>query len=385
MDELLDNANIPALSLSWCQKGTRYSVACGSTDTSAPSPVDTNTLFQASSLSKPVSAAIVLDLVARDLWDLDTPLAEYAPFGPPELQQDTRYLILTTRMIIGQCSGLPNGDDAEQEFIATPNTRFTYSGMALDFLKQVIEATTHKKWEAIAQEFFSKVGMKSSTFKQLPASHLRNTREVARAHNSDGSPRAIAPIDSPEVPGASLLTTAKDYITFLQYCFNNDFLRSTLMTGVLSGLPPMSSTTAQVQWGLGMGIYSNSNSNKTIAFHHGNNPGSNAFFAMDMTTGDCVACLSNSADGPFVFQRVVEPIVGDMTSLFQWLYNWFSFRDVSTPKAPDAIAQLVHSIHILAKEDSVDNARELTQQYRNALEKIRHDEGTLSNLKGAPK
>jgi hypothetical protein len=59
--------------------------------------------------------------------------------------------------------------------------------------------------------------------------------------------------------------------------------------------------------------------------------------------------------------------------------------DVSTPKAPDAIAQLVHSIHILAKEDSVDNAREVTQQYRNALEKIRHDEGTLSNLKGAPK
>jgi CubicO group peptidase (beta-lactamase class C family) len=78
MDELLDNANIPALSLSWCQKGTTYAVASGSTDTSAPSPVDTNTLFQASSLSKPVSAAIVLGLVAQGLWDLDTPPAQHS-------------------------------------------------------------------------------------------------------------------------------------------------------------------------------------------------------------------------------------------------------------------------------------------------------------------
>ena len=67
MKQLLDNANIPALSLSWCQKekGTRHAVAYGNTDTSAPSSVDTNTLFQAASLSKPVSAAIVLDLIAQ--------------------------------------------------------------------------------------------------------------------------------------------------------------------------------------------------------------------------------------------------------------------------------------------------------------------------------
>ena len=128
MQELLENASIPALSLSWCQNGAIHSVASGNTDTSAPSPVDSNTLFHASSLSKPVSAAIVLDLVAQGQWDLDKPLAEYGPFGPLELQQDPHYRTLTTRMVIGQSSGLPNwfGDD-EKRFIATPNTRFTYS------------------------------------------------------------------------------------------------------------------------------------------------------------------------------------------------------------------------------------------------------------------
>jgi CubicO group peptidase (beta-lactamase class C family) len=372
MEELLDHANIPALSLSWCQKGTRQAVASGSTDTSAPSPVDTNTLFQASSLSKPVSAAIVLDLVAQGQWDLDKPLAEYGAFGPPELQQDPRYSMLTTRMVIGQCSGLPNSDDAEKKFIATPNTRFTYSGMALDFLKEVIEKETGNHWETIAQAFFTKASMESSTFKPLPASHLRGTRKVASAHEVDGTPRAAAPIDAPEVPAGSLLTTPKDYIHFLQYCFKNDFLRSNLMSGTLSNLPPVSSETAEVQWGLGMGVYRDSE--KTIAFHWGNNPGSNSFFAMDMATGDCVACFSNSVNGPHVFEQVAEAIVGDIKPLFQWLSTYCTFKDASTPSAPDAISEIVHSIHTLAQEGHPEPGLEVTQRYRNALENINHDE-----------
>lgn len=141
MDDLLDNASIPALSLSWCSKEISHAVASGITDKSAPRPVDTNTIFQASSLSKSVSAAMVLDLVAEGQWDLDKPLFEYSEFGPHELSQDPNYQKLTTRMVIGQCSGLPNwfAEGDEKKFIANPNTRFTYSGVALDFLKQVIE------------------------------------------------------------------------------------------------------------------------------------------------------------------------------------------------------------------------------------------------------
>ena len=321
-------------------------------------------------------------MVAQGQWDLDKSLAEYGSFGPPELQQDLRYPELTTRMVIGQCSGLPNGDNAEQKFIATPNTRFTYSGMGLDFLKKLIEETTHKKWETIAQAFFTKVGMESSTFKQLPASYLSGTRKVARAHEADGTPRATVPIDSPEIPAGSLLTTAKDYITFLQYCFKNDYFRSTLMTGALSNLPPVSSPTAQIQWGLGMGVYSDSDSkgNKTIAFHWGNNPGSNAFFAMDMATGDSVACFANSVNGPKVFHQVAEPIVGDMTPLFQWLSTYCNFKDVTTPKVPDAIAKMVHSIHTLAKEGPVDTGIEVTQHYRNAVDEVRHDGQAMGTL-----
>ena len=390
MQRLLDNVNIPALSFSWCQKDARHAVAYGKTDTLSPNPVDTNTLFQAASLSKPVSAAIVLDLVAHGKWNLDTPLAEIAGeagYGPPELKKDPHYKTLTTRMIIGQCSGLANfgqdGDDGKK-FIATPNTRFTYSGVALDFLMQLIERKTEKKWENIAQDFFKRAGMNSSTFqRQLPDGSLNGThRDIAKAHMADPSPDGpMAPLpplpdDVPGIAAGSMLTTAEDYVTFLQYCLKNDYLKSTLLTSALSTLPPTTSPeTSQVQWGLGMGVYRDrdpkTEKTKTIAFHWGNNTGSISFCAMDMKTGDCVVSFANSMNGPSVFQKVAEPIVGDITPLFQWLSQYCGFKDVNPPQAPEAIATTICSIHSLANEQSVDNGIEATQRHRNALEEIK--------------
>ena len=365
MKKLLDNANIPALSLSWCQKGTQYAVAHGTTDTTAPNPVDTNTLFQAASLSKPVSAAIVLDLVDQGTWDLDTPLADIADYGPPEIRQDPHYRTLTTRMVIGQRSGLANygqdGDDGTK-FIAIPNTRFTYSGIALDFLKQVIEKKTGKEWEEIAQDFFKKAGMKSSTFqRQLPGGNLHDAqRDIAKAHMADPhpdgplTPLSPLPDDGRGILAGSMLTTAEDYTTFLQHCFKNKYLNSTLLEGDLAKLPPtLSPETSRIKWGLGMGVYSEGDPTKpekTIAFHWGNNTGSISFCAMDTETGDCVVSFANSMNGPTVFQQVAEPIVGDINPLFQWLSKYCNFNDVNRPEKPNAIAAMVHSIHLLTTD-----------------------------------
>lgn len=387
MKVVLGNANIPALSLSWCQKNVRHSVAHGTTDTLAPTPVDTNTLFQAASLSKPVSAAIVLDLVAQGKWDLDTPLADIADYGPPELRQDPHYRTLTTRMVIGQYSGLANygqdGDDGKK-FIAEPNTRFTYSGVALDFLQQVIEQKTGKKWEEIAQDFFKKIGMTSSTFQsQLPDSVLHGAhREVARAHLADSSsnddslvPLPPLPADGHGVLAGGMHTTAEDYIAFLQYCFKNAYLKSTLLKGEFSKLPPTTAPeTSQVKWGLGMGVYSDSEQEKTIAFHWGNNTGSISFCAMDMETGDCVVSFANSMNGPSVFQLVAEPVVGDIEPLFQWLSTYCAFKDVDPPKEPEIIATAVEFIHESARKEQEDNDWNPLRHMRKELDQLRKDE-----------
>jgi len=291
-------------------------------------------------------------------------------------------------MIIGQCSGLANfgqdGDDGTK-FIASPNTRFTYSGVALDFLMQVIEKETKKKWEEIAQDFFKRADMKSSTFmRQLPEGYLNGTRrDVASAHLSNPLPDGpIVPLpplpdDVPGIPAGSLLTTAEDYITFLQYCFKNDYLKSTLLTVTLSNLPPTTSPdTSQIQWGLGMGVYSGRDPEKSIAFHWGNNTGSISFCAMDMATGDCVVNFSNSMNGPSMFQQVADPIVGDIKPLFQWLSTYCSFNDVNPPKAPYAIAETVRSIHSLAKIGPVENGIEITNHFKQGVKQLQNSDMT---------
>jgi CubicO group peptidase (beta-lactamase class C family) len=345
---LLEDAKIPALSVSWSQGGTTHSVASGRTDKSAQNlNIDTNTLFQASSLSKPLAAAIVLDLTQQLGIDLDTPLADIADYGPPELKQDPHYRKLTIRMVIGQCSGLPNWfeRDAEKKFITIPGTKFNYSGEAFNFLKQVLEVKTNKTWETIAQAFFSKVGIKTATFGQWPADHPNGHLQVAKGHKTDGTlvTLELAAGD----PAGSLLATAQDYIIFLKYCFADDYLKSILLTDAEllkpENFPPISSSVdAKIHWGLGMGIYSDSE--KTVAFHWGNNTGFTTFCAMDMKTGDCITIYANSDNGPSVFPQIANPVVGDINPLFQWLAQYCKFRVESQAQKPETIAEMIHSM-----------------------------------------
>jgi len=359
---LLKDASTPALSVSWCQQGFIHATAFGRTNEAARNPdVDTNTLFQSSSLSKPVSAAIVLDLLIKHHGaqlglTLDTPLAEIADgYGSSTLKKDPYYEKVTIRMVIGQCSGLLN---LEEAFTATPGSRFTYSGVALNFLKQVLEAKTGQNWETIAQAFFTKVGMKSATFDRPDVD-----RQVAKGHETDGT---LVTLDLlPADLAGSLLITARDYITFLQHCFADDDLKKTLLTDAKllkpENFPPItSSVDAKIQWGLGMGIYSDSE--KTIVFHWGNNKGFTTFCAMDMKTGDCITCFANSDNGPSVFPQIVRPVVGDIAPLFQWLAQYCKFRVESTAQAPEAIADMVYS---MTQKSHVEAVHETTHSWKS--------------------
>lgn len=349
--KILDDVNIPALSMSWHQAKANVSkkFAIGVTDTSNPKPVDDATLFQASSLSKPMSAAMVLDLVEQHRWDLDTPLAKFADYGPPDLKTDPRYQELTIRMVLGQCSGLPNvaNADSEKKFMVTPGLQFDYSGLAFDFLKEVIEKKLQKSWETLAQEFFAKIGMQNSTFKQLPASHLHGKHDIAHGHQADGTPGQLTfPLDLID-PAGSLLTTANDFMIFLQYCYNNKSLKDTLLTPAYKlnkDFPEISAD--QIQWGLGMGVYTDQE--KTIAFHWGNNKGWSSFCGINTKTGDAIVCLVNS-DNRVVIKPLTESVLGDMAPLFRWL-SLCDFKTEKTPNTPHSITRLFPLVNALTEK-----------------------------------
>lgn len=341
----IKTAQVTGLSVAWNKNSKRTHYAVGNADASSPHiEVDTDTLFQAASLSKPVSAAIILDLVAQGRWDLDKPLAELFSYGSAELKSNSYYSKLTTRMILAQSSGLPNwfNTDKAEDFIAEPGSNFTYSGVAYEFLKEAVEYNLGTSWETLTQAFFKKAGMKHSTFKQPLASHLKNKNLiVARGHDGKGIPDPfIISNDAKEVPAASLLTTAEDYLAFMNYCRKDSFLNLMMFTPHTAlntiNFPDIDHVNS-IHWGLGFGLYKNLNRN-TIIFHWGNNPKSHAFTAMDLSSGDSVVCFTNSVNGPNIFKDITEAIVGEMGPVFNWLSQYAQFNAEAKPTKANCLS-----------------------------------------------
>ncbi|MEM7382297.1 MAG: serine hydrolase [Bacteroidota bacterium] len=149
----MDYLKIPAVSVALIQNNkVVYDKNFGLKNISTGEQIDSNTLFEAASISKSVFAVMVLRLAERGVIDLDKPLYEYLPF--PNLEGDERYKLLTARIILNHQSGLPNwawggpgtwegGGPISLNF--KPGTAFGYSGEAFNYLGRVLEQITKKK------------------------------------------------------------------------------------------------------------------------------------------------------------------------------------------------------------------------------------------------
>ncbi|WP_454784779.1 serine hydrolase domain-containing protein [Legionella sp. WA2024007413] len=129
-------------------------------------------------------------------------------------------------------------------------------------------------------------------------------------------------------PAGSLYTTATDYGKFLRQCTTDKFVRREMFTPVVPTLTDRdtkgikagvsSDVLGQIAWGLGIGLQQTPDG-RQVAFHWGDNHTGRNFAAIDLSTNQSVACFTNSADGPSIFQKIAEPVVGSLTPVSQWL------------------------------------------------------------------
>ncbi|MCH7717206.1 MAG: beta-lactamase family protein, partial [Gemmatimonadetes bacterium] len=181
LDSLMAEHGVPGLSFAaFDDREVLYHHAAGYKNQETKEIVDTQTAFEAASISKPVFAYVVLTLVRDGIVDLDMPLSAFG-LGLPELTHDVRFDILTPRMLLAHLGGLPNwrarinfqaksyeqlfSPDDTLEFVVDPNTEYRYSGEGYVLLQQVIEHVTGKGLNELAGEIvFGPLAMARSSF-----------------------------------------------------------------------------------------------------------------------------------------------------------------------------------------------------------------------------
>ena len=136
---------VPGVGIAVVEGGeVAWSRPFGVTHALTRAPVDARTVFEDASLSKPVFAYLVLQLVDQGLIDLDRPLVHYR--RPGYLAKHPWIELITARDVLRHSTGLPNWrtSPATEKLVpmVKPGTRIDYSGEAIFWLQLAVETIT---------------------------------------------------------------------------------------------------------------------------------------------------------------------------------------------------------------------------------------------------
>lgn len=360
LPRLMQALAVPGLAIAVVEEGeVAWSRAFGAKHAGVDDPVVADTLFEAASLSKPVFAYLVLQLVDADVLDLDRPLVAYRR---PDYLSDSKLIDkITARDVLRHSTGLPNWRarpaSEKLEPAVMPGTRIDYSGEAFLWLQLVVERLTGTGLDGLMHEhLFDPAGMRDSSYTWNADAAARSVRghagpdgepakpqqwfreawgaaqQVADRHGRplaswtyDDAARLLPEVQAIAPPGlinwpgdivanaaASLRTTASDYARFLALCMHRTHresweLRASTRTAMLTPQLPLRARWSQktLGWNLettGIG---------PLFFHSGSNGGVFKTFALgDAARRRGIVVFTNSGGGHLLYRRIVRDAVG---------------------------------------------------------------------------
>jgi CubicO group peptidase (beta-lactamase class C family) len=241
VEELLDSLNVPGLSIAVIRDfEIHWAKGYGVRDVATGAPVDTETIFQAASISKPVAAMGSLKAAQDRYLDLDQDINTILTSWQLDGEGFTDGRPVTPRMLMSHTSGLgdafgyPGYDPAGPFPTAVqtldghalsntrplfmerePMTAFEYSGGGVT-LQQVALADARDRpfAEILWADVLGPLGMRHSSFAQpMP---LPREENAAAAHDGAGERSGEARWHVyPEQAAAGLWTTASDLARFM--------------------------------------------------------------------------------------------------------------------------------------------------------------------------
>ena len=300
---------------------------------------DTATCFYAASLSKPVFAYFVMQLVDKGLINLDTPVYKYLPKPLPEYENykdlagDERWKLITARECLDHTTGFPNWRQLNPkgtqklEIFFTPGTRFAYSGEGLYLLQIVVETITNQKLEELAnKQIFKPFGMTKTSF--IWQNNFDTNYAVG--HNQEEDTLLIRKRVQANAAG-SMETTIADYTRFISCVMQGKGLSNQSKQEMLSPqieiftkheFPSLNNDTTdqykkiKLSYGLGWGLF------KSVYgwafFKEGHSDDGWEHYTIGFPDKKyAIVIMTNSLNGESIFKELLEYLAG-VTIPWEW-------------------------------------------------------------------
>jgi len=232
ISSFMSRQNIPGLSVAIVQDNEiRFQGGWGMADLENFVPAKALTVYRIASVSKPLTAVAVMQLVEKGKLNLDAPVQKYAPTFP------VKNFPVTTRQLLAHLAGIRNYRREEGErtnryqsltdalsiikddpLESEPGTRFNYTTLGYILVGVVIEGASGMSYpEYIAKNILQPAGMQHTYVDDLFAiipnrAHGYTPRVFAQL---DGNYRNPILMDSSyKIPGGGWLSTAEDMARF---------------------------------------------------------------------------------------------------------------------------------------------------------------------------
>jgi serine beta-lactamase-like protein LACTB len=306
---------IPGLALAVAVDGKIvYSEGFGYADLEERVPVWPTTKFRIGSISKPLTATGLMELVEAGRIDLDAPVQKYVPSFPD------KGAVITVRMIAGHLGGIRHyqGDEfniqrhygnvreglkifENDPLVSPPGTKFNYSSYGYNLLSAVIES-------ASGEEFLSY--MQGHVFTPLELVHTaadQNKQIVEQRSRfyelaKDGNPENAPYVDnSYKWAGGGFLSTAEDLVRFGSALLQPGILKAESLKTLFTSQKTKS--REETGYGVGWGVHK-SKSGRLTYEHSGGSVGGHSQLILYPETRVVVALVTNSSDADWKREEV---------------------------------------------------------------------------------
>ncbi len=276
-------------------------------------PATNDTQYNIASMTKPISAEIVMRLAAEGKLSLDEPMSPY--WIDPDLKQDPRHQRLTPRLSLSHRTGFPNWRRETNKVLTfkfDPGTKSSYSGEGYEYVARFVEKKMGRPFDALAQSLvFDPIGMKQTSFTKRDGFNGR----IALPFDQ----KFLEPqFGDPWFASDLVYATPTDYAKFMISVINNERVTETLarertMTAdnFAAEICPQGKLTgdncpARLGFGLGWAIVQYKN--QTVVMHDGSDTGvkTQGYFVPERRFG--VVVFTNGENGMKVIRDVVAEV-----------------------------------------------------------------------------